>query len=480
MSRKQMTAQESLAAAQEYYRLMRAGVPHDEAYKRAYPNGIPSLKDRQKEAGKEEQKAAIAQVAGQVGGTAAGVYGTGKLIEALKGTKEAAEVAKETATQATNAAQATQTAANSAASAGSSGASAFPVGTAADGSTMMSDGSTVAAGQNVMTAPLETLGGYSPAQALGAAQAAYGGYQTVDSFGKGGEGIRSGATNLGAGIGSIFLPGIGTVAGAAAGNAVGYGLQDNKAKNNLMLMGMGGLAGGPALMLARDKLMHKSVAQRQQSRTEGLANMGRDNEAWQNYIGVMRSVPKPEKGAPSFAGKYRTWEEYQQAGLDAKDLSGVYGNLKTFGPEWAALTQEQREAITQAGINAGLYDAKQGDVMVTDPDKLRELAAPIIGGAQPQTAAPQPAAPSPLLDSLNQSGIRQLPGQIAPDQMAALQDKYGPMQDLALRYSPEQSAQIKQNWPQMMEGGLAAALTPMMKQQPDAGTLRRWRLGYNG
>ena len=70
---------------------------------------------------------------------------------------------------------------------------------------------------------------------------------------------------------------------------------------------------------------------------------------------------------------YATWEEYKGAGLDAADLTGVYGNIKTFGPEWASLTQEQRQAVTQGIIDAGLYESNKGEVEIIK-DEMIEIS----------------------------------------------------------------------------------------------------------
>ena len=51
----------------------------------------------------------------------------------------------------------------------------------------------------------------------------------------------------------------------------------------------------------------------------------------------------------------------------------MYGNISTFGPDWAKYTQDQREGITQALINGGLYDSQKGDVVVTDAEAAKKL-----------------------------------------------------------------------------------------------------------
>jgi hypothetical protein len=119
------------------------------------------------------------------------------------------------------------------------------------------------------------------------------------------------------------------------------------------------------------------------------------------YVQGMRqqydSAP-PDPSKP-FAGKYASWDEYQKAGLEAPDLTGVYGNIKTYGPEWAKLTQEQRVAVTQLNINDGIYKSKKGEVEITDQEKAKKNLQAVLGGAVPTPAQPimgGAAGPAPI------------------------------------------------------------------------------------
>jgi hypothetical protein len=73
---------------------------------------------------------------------------------------------------------------------------------------------------------------------LGGITAAKGGYDTYQGAMNAGQGQRAGMTTAGAGIGTMLLPGIGTAAGAAAGNVAGYGLQGKGIKNDLALLAL--------------------------------------------------------------------------------------------------------------------------------------------------------------------------------------------------------------------------------------------------
>jgi hypothetical protein len=208
----------------------------------------------------------------------------------------------------------------------------------------------------------------SAAPYAGPLMAASGLYDGVRAWERGGEGIRGAGAQLGAGIGTILAPGIGTVIGGVAGNALGYGL---------------------------DKLglFHKTTRQVAQEHTEDLLKAGQDDAAYQSDVQGMReqfNAAPPDPSKP-FAGKYSSWDEYKKAGLEAGDLTGVYGNLKAFGPEWANLTFDQRKAVTQGIIDADLYQSKMGEVEITDEAKAKEIKDNVLKGFSvgAQAAAPK-------------------------------------------------------------------------------------------
>lgn len=256
--------------------------------------------------------------------------------------------------------------------------------------TMMSDGSIFQGSIDPsMASGATTEGGTSmlgsAAPYLGGAQAAYGGYKTINALQNGGTGLRSGMTNLGAGVGTMILPGVGTAIGAAAGNAFGYGLKGNGWKNKAVLAAMGPI-GWTALAAkaAGVPIIHKTTGQRQIEATGDFLKQGKDDATWQNYVQGMRGnygTPgaKP-KGNAFHGGDYATWEDYQKAGLDAADLTGVAGNLKTYGPQWSHLTDDQRRQITQANINSGVYKSSKGDVGITDANIAKQNYDNVLGG----------------------------------------------------------------------------------------------------
>lgn len=62
------------AQAQQYYLLVQKGTPPAEAFKQAFPNGVPTALDRVKAQAKENQKQGYGQLAGALGGLAGTRY----------------------------------------------------------------------------------------------------------------------------------------------------------------------------------------------------------------------------------------------------------------------------------------------------------------------------------------------------------------------------------------------------------------------
>lgn len=152
------------------------------------------------------------------------------------------------------------------------------------------------------------------------------------------------------------------------------------------------IATGGLAELARPFLSHKTTRQNETDHTKDLLGQSTD-PGWQGYVNSMRGQnanPPPDPSMPFDNGKYATWDEYKTAGLQAGDLTGVYGNLNTYGPQWASLTPAQRQAVTQANINQGLYDSKEGEVVINDEDKAKQNLQDVISGkvSPTPTAAP--------------------------------------------------------------------------------------------
>lgn len=154
----------------------------------------------------------------------------------------------------------------------------------------------------------------------------------------------------------------------------------------------------------RNKLFHQSTRGVQKEHSGQLLGLS-DDPVYQAYIQGMRAQhnegpPDPTK---PFAGKYGSWDEYKRGGLEASDLTGVYGNLKAFGPEWANMSFDQRKAVTQRLIDADLYNSKKGEVLLTDEDRAKQIfeewkknpVNPV--GAVPPSVTGRPASAPPVI-----------------------------------------------------------------------------------
>jgi len=239
----------------------------------------------------------------------------------------------------------------------------------------VADGGQYASNIEGVAPPVEGIGSYI-GPAISTAATLKGGYDVFKSQQNGGKGIRTAATELGAGIGSFGGP-ITAGAGAAIGNLAGYGLQGKGIKNDIALIAAAPGLGIPIVIGRRFfgfDPMHKTTRQVAQEHTADLLNQGKDDKGYQQYVTGMReqyNAAPPDPSKP-FAGKYETWEDYQKGGLEANDLTGVYGNIKTYGPAWANLTQDQRVAVTDANIKSGIYTSNKGEVEITDEAKAKE------------------------------------------------------------------------------------------------------------
>lgn len=238
-----------------------------------------------------------------------------------------------------------------------------------------------------------SLGNAAAAPFMGPGGAAYSGPFAEAPVAEAAPGMFS-LGNIGA-AGNAILPGIGAIGaydvlshdygagrsgieGAASGAAIGSFFGPTGA---IAGAGIGGLIGlGKSVFFD-----HESTRDRAQKHTGELLEQGKNDPSWQQYVSGIRqqyNAPPPDPSKP-FKGQFGTWEEYKAAGLDPSDLSGVYGNLSTFGPEWAKLTEEQRQAITKGLIDADLYDAHKGEVEITDAARARQIKDQILSGKGP-------------------------------------------------------------------------------------------------
>lgn len=230
------------------------------------------------------------------------------------------------------------------------------------------------------------LGSQTAAGAAGPLAVASGGYNTIKSLQHGGEGIRGATTGLGAGLGTMMLgPGLGTAAGAAFGNVLGYGLQGNGWKNKLAL------AATSPILLASKMVgldpMHQTTKQKQQERWGKLAQRGVPNAeaAYEANHGQGDGT----WGSGKYAGQKWSFEKAQDlARQDPTHFQHVYGNYDTFGTDWSNYTDEQQKAITAGLVANGLYKSNKGDIIVADKAAAMKIKDQVLAGAPPEAAKP--------------------------------------------------------------------------------------------
>lgn len=228
--------------------------------------------------------------------------------------------------------------------------------------------------------------------AASAPEVASGGLQSAVPAGFYGEAAPE-ATGM-FGVGALPAAGIG--AGVYLG---GKALYDEFKGKKPGLLGRGTLdiatGGLNELALATGLLGHKSTREYTKDNTNNLLSQGKDNPDWQNYVSGIRAQydsGAPDPSHPFDAGKYSSFGEYKAAGLDPKDLSGVYGNLNVYGPDWIKYTPDQQLAITQANINSGIYDSKKGDVVITDEATAKKNRDAVLAGSlKPDIYTPPPS-----------------------------------------------------------------------------------------
>lgn len=173
----------------------------------------------------------------------------------------------------------------------------------------------------------------------------------------------------------------------------------------------------------RSRVFHQSTKGRQEERTGQLLQQS-DDPQWQNYVASMRMQQVKEgpkdKTKPFFGGKYATFDEYKRAGLQADDLTGVYGNLDAFKPDyaetknlpnWAQLNFEQRKAVTQRLIDEDMYASKKGDVVIPDKEKARRIYEDMaqnnfgLSSRKSNQTGPQIRPPAPMPSNTSNAPI---------------------------------------------------------------------------
>jgi len=331
-----MNENEYKQAVQDYYTMMTQGVNEAEAFNRAFPNGLPTKQDAVQQQAKDQQS----QVLPQVGGTLVGALGTKGLADYVSGSgwfaKEGGkEILKKGAEEV-----ATDSAASPGLFSNLWGGSASP-GVASPEIVSATQGGTAAA----------TPGMFS--------------------------GVMGNAGSMG--VGPLAAIAAGTYLGGKSAYDMFRGKND-KSIPGMIGRGTLGIATGGISELVRPFAMRKTTRDVAKGHTKELLGQSKDQQ-YQNYVQGMRKQfdSAPVDPSKPFAGKYGSWDEYKKAGLEAGDLTGVYGNLKTFGQDWTKLNFDQQKKVTQGLIDAGLYNSRKGEVEITDADKARAIYQSALG-----------------------------------------------------------------------------------------------------
>lgn len=205
---------------------------------------------------------------------------------------------------------------------------------------------------------------------------------------------------------SGLLSGVAVPAAVVAGTYLGgkalydmyKGEKPNTAGRVIAGMATGGLS---EVAKATGLLGHKSTRDRQADVTDRLMEQSGNDVNAQNYVSGMRKQFESAPTDPSkpFAGKYGSWNEYEKAGLEAGDLTGVEGNIETYTPQvWANLTQEQRQAVTQKNIDSGLYYSEDGGVKIKDPATAKQNLDAVLTPAATPPPVQRPIPGSGMLN----------------------------------------------------------------------------------
>ncbi len=198
----------------------------------------------------------------------------------------------------------------------------------------------------------------------------------------------------GAGLASGYGIGLGPLAAVAAGTYLGgksaYDEIRGKTDNSIPgLIGRGtlGIATGGLSEIARPFLQHKSVADRRADNWTGLADQGIPGA--QQAYDVSQNLGDLSGKITSGAHKGEAWsfqgalDQMKEDPSSVVQFQDVYGNYKTFGNEWDKYDSPTKVKITQALIDNNLYDSKDGDVIVTDEAKAKQIRDNILKSPGP-------------------------------------------------------------------------------------------------
>lgn len=211
-------------------------------------------------------------------------------------------------------------------------------------------------------------------------------------------GIADAGGVLGTGLGILPLAGVGAGLGLL-GNGI-YNMLSGKKDNSALGIGsratLGVATGGISeIANALGLFDHTTTKQDEAKRWGDLATQGITGAADAFKTSQNLGAASGQLTQGPDAGKPWNFEEAQKyATQNPADFSQVYGNFATFGNDWAKYSPDQQNQITKALIDNKLYYSKQGDVLISDADKARQIKDQILGGTyQAPDTTPPPTAP---------------------------------------------------------------------------------------
>lgn len=436
--------------AMVYYQLMQQGVPPAEAFKQAFPEGLPNSaanreKAQKKQAG-NQQKAALAQTGGVLAGAlatrAAYDAATGQPIlgGVFEGSKTAGTAGAQAGAQATTKAGATaattgtsqaasQAGTAAAAQAVESGAvtsvaagEAVPagytaVGTAADGGTIVASNSALSSGasEGITAGDMGTYLAY--------AYGAYQGHKLLQSNATGKEKAQGVHDRVELGAADTFTFGLATPAFEFANSRWGGTMQkgrDFRSKIDPMEGVIAKWIGDKQFLTEGNRLreLHKKGIEVPQDPNGPLT------------LKHGRSKDKLIQIAKDTGGNVKFAESRNEADLTPQDLLGYATFYEKFGNDWNSMDEEQKKAIAALAIQGGAVREHHGTVDVdwTKPG-LEEGVSQFMGSNyKPAQGSPlAQALAKPIQKPIGQAGAQgqQLMGAMGTDPNMQIQKPIG-------------------------------------------------------
>lgn len=357
----------------QYFNSVINGTPSHVAFQQAFPNGLPSQTDLNKQRAAANQTSAY----GAIGGTLLGALGTSALYHGIAGTPGPFSGLSNLFGGGGTTAN-TTTPTTTAGVTNSDVAPSFYANPTSDAAQYTGSDVPLVGTEDATDAGATDLASSSAADA-GTSDLAVSGADAAGTD----AGLAGGADAAGVGFGSLGIGAALPVAGIAAGTyLLGNGLY-NAVNGNKDNSGTG-LASraqadfstmGAAELLPLLGLGHKTTVQDeadvwnalQKNNVTGAAQAAQDN--------------LNSRAQPNYGQKYANFSDAVQhvATDDPANFREVAGNYQTFGNDWANYSSDQQNKIMSALAQAGLYKSNQGSVIITDPTQAKQIAAQVLG-----------------------------------------------------------------------------------------------------